>query len=233
MIVSPYGMRDARQAADGLFHVGSPRSIESARMSAFVSPASMSGLLAPSSFTARCPGPIVPDVVLVRCLENAGKAERLRDGEKLRENRRLAVIAPVGRIAAEARHLHHVIRANDEVLHPERAGERPRTLDFRGRHRRKRDRDCEQLLPENAARDAQEKGRIDPSRERDEGAAAPFDDLLETSELRGPVSPGLASWRALSRAPFRPLDSTSLHSVSYPSTILRTVSPSCARRASS
>ena len=49
-------LREARQAKDGLFHVGSPNADDKTRMSDFDSPASFSGLLTPSSRMARLPG---------------------------------------------------------------------------------------------------------------------------------------------------------------------------------
>ena len=44
VIFSPYTKREARQASEGLFHVGSPIRADKDRISAFVSPARRSGL---------------------------------------------------------------------------------------------------------------------------------------------------------------------------------------------
>ncbi len=56
LIVSPYTNLVARQAKDGLFHVGRPSCPESSLISDLESPASLSGLMTPSSATALSPG---------------------------------------------------------------------------------------------------------------------------------------------------------------------------------
>ena len=56
VISSPYTNLDARQAYEGLFHVGSPRAFDSSLISALYSFASLSGLFTSSSETARSPG---------------------------------------------------------------------------------------------------------------------------------------------------------------------------------
>src|SRR3989304_3845588 len=56
VMASPYWKREDRHAKEGLSHVGSPSSRESARISAFHIPASIRGALTPAALAASMPG---------------------------------------------------------------------------------------------------------------------------------------------------------------------------------